>query len=923
MTLPELLISIMVTGTLVAAMAVSTAVILRQADNSEGRLNNTRSEQSVGLWMPADLASAETVSTDPAASPCSPPFAPGPCPAGVNVGGSNALLLSWTGYTAGATDAIPTVTTVSYRYVEIDGEFHVVRVACISIAGAPPECDQLTLLHNVEPPPVGTEWIPGTTRPEWVMLVALALDPAAPDEGSGVAASDDPTYHIKNGRRVTVTINGGGDIAGLGGGQDKITLSAGGVDRDPDLSTTNINVAPTFSATRSRCGGNFGMLVDTSGSIGSTNMTNVRGGITQFINSFAGTPIKLQVVRFSSTASTLGAGAGWSRYYDMLVEADVADLKAQVATLTSNGSTNWEDALFRMFMNSDGTTQQLLPDTLIFFTDGMPTYNRLNASSATAPAVVNPDDIGFPGASGSSFNQLSWNRANRVARQFDADVDRFIGVYVGSDVNGSSTWSTQGAGYHLENFQKGYHLFWEQGYNITNPQRGYHQMWEYASNTVFQYASAGMTYQYATTGMTFQQKVSGNWNTIPVATYINNNSTPDETDNYRAVAGATPGGWTNYSGSTSTAKTNYDKSNTVAGTADGFRATATGPGTWKNTTKAYYDINNTASGSGDGFRIGTGGNSGWTEVTQAYYNLSNTTTDSSDGFRTSNSYTAPYSAWENSTAALFVTNNTTSDESDGWRATVVNAAPYNYWTSVTQGVYDGGNTTTDDTDGWRVSNVYTSPFSLWESTDEASYTTYNTSWGSTDGWSATKVYQEPYTFHENITTSTLRNTEILSRIITVGDPVPAVPTGGPYTNAAVADFYALPDWAQFAGAINAVALAECGGTVTVQTRVGSAAAADPFTYQNSQDLTIATTSQQYRSGTFDFDMPDGQPVTVDISPVDLSNLARYAPVSWACRANGLDYPFTPTVLAGSEWSKITLTVAPNTAVSCIQTVRIR
>ena len=89
-------------------------------------------------------------------------------------------------------------------------------------------------------------------------------------------------------------------------------------------------------------------------------------------------------MRFSSTATTLGAGAGWSRYYDMLVESDVADLKAQVATLTSSGSTNWEDGMFRMFMNSDGTTQQVLPDTLIFFTDGMPTYNRLNATSATA-----------------------------------------------------------------------------------------------------------------------------------------------------------------------------------------------------------------------------------------------------------------------------------------------------------------------------------------------------------------------------------------------------------------------------------------------------------------------------------------------------------------------------------------------------------
>ena len=148
------------------------------------------------------------------------------------------------------------------------------------------------------------------------------------------------------------------------------------------------------------------------------------------------------------------------------------------------------------------------------------------------------------------------------------------------------------------------------------------------------------------------------------------------------------------------------------------------------------------------------------------------------------------------------------------------------------------------------------------------------------------------------------------------------PTGGPYTNAAVADLYVLPNWCQFAG----------GDQLRGARRVrwhgddadprGDVAAADPFTYQNSQDLTIATTSQQYRSGTFDFDLPGGTPITVDITPVNLSNLSKYAPVSWSCKAGGADYPFTATPIAGSEWSKITLTVAPNLAISCIQTVRL-
>ena len=72
MTLPEVTISVVITGIVVATMSMATTVILRQMDNTEGRTNNARSEQSVGLFMPTDLSSAEIVATDPTAMPCGP-----------------------------------------------------------------------------------------------------------------------------------------------------------------------------------------------------------------------------------------------------------------------------------------------------------------------------------------------------------------------------------------------------------------------------------------------------------------------------------------------------------------------------------------------------------------------------------------------------------------------------------------------------------------------------------------------------------------------------------------------------------------------------------------------------------------------------------------------------------------------------------
>ena len=138
MTLPEVLISVVMTALLVTTISMSITVLYRQSDNTAGRTNNARSEQNVNVWMPTDLASAETVDTTPGASPCAPS-----CPPGGDVGGTNALMLSWTGTVPGAGGvAVPTTTKVSYRYVLVGTEYQMIRVECISINSAAPTCQR-------------------------------------------------------------------------------------------------------------------------------------------------------------------------------------------------------------------------------------------------------------------------------------------------------------------------------------------------------------------------------------------------------------------------------------------------------------------------------------------------------------------------------------------------------------------------------------------------------------------------------------------------------------------------------------------------------------------------------------------------------------------------------------------------------------
>jgi hypothetical protein len=424
-----------------------------------------------------------------------------------------------------------------------------------------------------------------------------------------------------------------------------------------------------------------------------------------------------------------------------------------------------------------------------------------------------------------------------VAREFEVDLERLIGVYVGTDTTGQSLWVAQGAGYHLEQFIRGYHVDYERGSHTDGWERGYR-----------------LTYQRAGNGLRYEKKVGSSWNSTSRSSYETNNSVPGESDGWRARVTGTLSGWT------STSELNFTRSN-----------------------------------------------------------LNPPNTDA-DGFRALKSYSSPYAFWEATTEATYNSNNSTPDESDGWRANTAYSAPFTTWASVTQAEYDGGNTTPDETDGWRIQNIYSSPFSLWEATTEAAYNAGNTSSGTSDGWDATKVYTEPHTFHESSSSYYRPNRDILKQLIAPGGVVPALQSGGVYTNSQEATYYELPEWTQFSGAMTSMALAECGGTVTLQTKVGSANAADPFTYQSSVDLTTATTSSQYRSGTFDYDLSGGGTVSVDIYPIDTSTLSDYAHAGWTCKSGGGDYPFVATAIDGGQWTKITLTVAPNTAISCVHQV---
>ncbi|MCB9393907.1 MAG: hypothetical protein H6514_09605 [Acidimicrobiaceae bacterium] len=93
-----------------------------------------------------------------------------------------------------------------------------------------------------------------------------------------------------------------------------------------------------------------------------------------------------------------------------------------------------------MLRNPDGTVQSQLPNTILFFTDGIPTFSRLDFSSSDLPPPSTPGR-GLPASNGYDFSQIGWNRAERVLR--DRGAINLIGVYVNSNVDAESTWTVR------------------------------------------------------------------------------------------------------------------------------------------------------------------------------------------------------------------------------------------------------------------------------------------------------------------------------------------------------------------------------------------------------------------------------------------------------------------------------------------------
>lgn len=454
-TLIEVLVGMLVMGLMMAVLSAAIIVVSKQTVISSAALDAARTEQLIGMWLPTDLASNDDVFlTLPTASPCD-----GSCPAGTALAGSsNALLLSWTKNDYVGGNAVAVRTRVSYRYRPVNGSYELHRVECTIVDAAPQSCRTNVAARGMSPPPSGV--FDAGISPDWALKATKVTTAASQNEYTEKQAIQ-VILHILDsvpGRQAT-------------GAVKSVIFTVGSADRKqvtPETPSGDL----VFGEPPSRCSGTIGVVVDTSMSIGA-DLQKVRNGVADMLNAFRGTPLRVQVVNFGGKGYTVSpTGTAWPHWWDMIDQAQVNALIGSdargglISKLTLTGGTNWEDALYRTFKMLDGTSQEVQPDKLIFFTDGEP-YGHMALSgwsSTGAPLLKESADDPYldtgtaPALSprltqGQSLRMIGFYRAARLLDQYDGRT-KVVMVGVGPVISRQVPWYLNEGGYHMSGSTK-------------------------------------------------------------------------------------------------------------------------------------------------------------------------------------------------------------------------------------------------------------------------------------------------------------------------------------------------------------------------------------------------------------------------------------------------------------------------------------
>lgn len=437
-TLPELLIAMMISGILIVSISMAFTTVLRTQAQATDRLAESKDITFVQTWMPVDLASAlDTFSTPSDATLLTELAALNPPMSitalqlgGTGLPGTNVITVVRPDLEAG-----PGVYyIVSYRYHMVGGQWQISRFEIQRPGLASEVVKVVGVAHEIPAPPPG--WMEGVDSPVHAVEVTARNQVILRPIGENV------TFNFESGNQF---VSGG---AGLSAENALPSDGSGGL--------TNPSAPP------SRCGGRMALVIDTSGSVPHNTGSGVNNGgrateiaAAGFLQSFSGTPYSVSLNGFdieaygmttTGTRVTNGARApfvsllnGGVPVQSMIDRVMVLDdigpswPGAPSSRHDPNGDgimwnqigpgTNWEDGLYMMFNQSNGTPYGVdQPDLLVFITDGEPNRTRTAAGGHSA-------DVGAT---------VSTAAAATIANNARRAGTETIGIMVGNVANNSA-----------------------------------------------------------------------------------------------------------------------------------------------------------------------------------------------------------------------------------------------------------------------------------------------------------------------------------------------------------------------------------------------------------------------------------------------------------------------------------------------------
>ena len=298
---------------------------------------------------------------------------------------------------------------VSYRYVEVGGEWHLIRFELADESTPLAQASRTTVSTRLKAPP--SEWQPGTPASHAATLLR-SEEPSANETTV--------EFHFGTGARSMAT----GTFRHLADAPSPVT--------DPPVAVT-----PTV-----RCGGSITIVVNTASTIWSQGAAStVTTSLAKFVESLRGTPTHLRIVAFDRSAYSFFPDIAIGTYVDMFGSpTSISTLLSRLSTLSTTSTSwrngrNWEDGLWQATRRETGTVLAQVPDLIVFITDGSPNRNRTNTTSDTD----------------TTFHEADLTRAVVAAEYARGTGATLMGVLLGSGTNstavahltsvfGPSTW---------------------------------------------------------------------------------------------------------------------------------------------------------------------------------------------------------------------------------------------------------------------------------------------------------------------------------------------------------------------------------------------------------------------------------------------------------------------------------------------------